>query len=384
LPEGQADGSLDAMKPLLPFLLFAAPGLADVGLASADCPPDAQSCFAVTGLALSPGRPAMVGQGLVLVGQGDGDTGMPNALLAVRIDLGGPRVAGSVVLDATASERLGLVEVAPDGGTYAVFAQDERDHRNRNRLTPVVQFFDDGGQRLGRMSPPHPPSWPDALEWSPVDLLRGFAGTNALRFSDDRMALQFGPHALSVSFADGALTLASGPGTDLEERVDNLLVGGGDSIWVTPGLTAHATWAVDGAPATLRLSRTAMRRAHDALAHAETTPLELEPNDSDYSRNYSSLALSPDGTRLAALRLADTLCDAPVAYRLVVYDTASGNLIWTTQGMRSTPAQQHVTWTPDNRLILTEARGTVDAPCGPAQDAPAIAVTMFAPPLPAP
>ncbi len=134
----------------------------------------------------------------------------------------------------------------------------------------------------------------------------------------------------------------------------------------------------------MRLSRTATGGAIDALAHAEKTPLVLEPNDSDYSRDYSSLALSPDGTRLAALRLADTLCDAPVAYRLVVYDTASGNLIWTTQGMRSTPAQQHVTWTPDNRLILTEARGTVDAPCGPAQDAPAIAVTMFAPPLPAP
>lgn len=374
------------MRHCLAFALMAGPALADLRVVSADCPAAAVACFTLTDLALSVGRPVVVGEALVLVGMARGPTGTRDRLMAVDVDLSGALAVGAVTeLDATRTEARGQVEIAPDGTVYAVFTRDERDHLNRNQSMGAIQFFDETGQRLGRVAAPYAPGWPADADWSPVDVFLSHVRTNALRFSAGAMTLRFGRFQVAAGLADGAVTvtdMGEGAGdTDVIALADEVLGGAGfEHLWVMPGLTALANYPSDGSPATLRLARPPASDPPDALGHVVLSQTVVEPNADDYGRVYESIALSPDGTRLAALRLADTSCDPdPVSFEIVVHDTATGDRLWSQTGVKEGIVQQDIAWTADQRLILTEARGALEPPCGPDPAAPSIQVTIFDP-----
>jgi hypothetical protein len=375
----------------IPILLALLPGpvLADLRLTPRDCPPGAgcPAAARLSAFALSPSTPAMVGEALVLVGIGPGPTGAMTSLMALKIDLAQPPVLSGVTeLDATPTETLGTVEVAPDGRAFALFTTDERDHLNRNRRMTVVQFFDEGGRRQGRAGPPPPAGWPEGAEGTPGDLLASQAGTQALQFAEGRMSLRFGRFLLSAGIADGRMTLAeTAPGGEEDlEALANLMFDpvGGQVIRVRPGLTAWFTHAADGSPAQLALARTPASTPPDILAHGSGPERVIEPNAADYGRDYAALALSPDGTRLAALRRDAASCDpGPRAFALVVYDTGSGALVWSAEGVQDSRVQTGLVFTADNRLVLTQAQGAVAPPCGPMDAPPAVTVTVYDPAL---
>lgn len=374
------------MRLCLPLVLLAVPALADVQVAPADCPAQAVGCFLLSDLAASPGRPVVVGDTLVLAGLGRGPTGTRDRLMAVDIDLtGAPRLGAITVLDATRTEAQGQVEIAPDGAVYAVFTGDERDHLNRNRAMGAIQFFDESGQRLGRIAAPYAPDWPEDAEWTPVDLYLSHARTNALRFGDGVMSLRFGRFQVSSTLADGAVTVTDqGEGAgdaDVIALADEALGGAGfQHLWMLRGLTAMANYPFDGSPATLRLARTPASDPPDVLGHVGQAATVVEPNADDYSRVYESIALSPDGSRLAALLVQDEGCGAVQAgYRITVYDTVTGARLWSHSGVKTGIAQQDLTWIADQRLVLTEAHGALDPPCGPDPAPPAVSVTLFDP-----
>lgn len=378
------------MRACLPALvLWVSPALADLQVIPGACPagPDCLIAFTLDDLAASDARPVVVGDALFLVGIGRGPTGSRDSLMAVGIDLSGPpAIAEVTVLDATATERLGLIEIAPNGTAYALFTFDERDEQNRNRRVGAIQIFDELGQRRGRASAPYTPDWPVMSEWSPVDLLASQAGQNALTFQNGRMALRVGRFLLSAGLDDGQMQLVetgTSEGDDGIDRMIDLIFDpvGGDVIWVTPGLTGFFNHPADGRPAALNLATPPAAFPPDVVGHVGMIPAELEPNRSDYGRSYASVTLSPDGARLAVIRLTDDSCDpAPVAYDLMVYDTATGKPVWSQPGSRMGVVPLQLAWTRDNRLILIEARGAVDPPCGPDTGAPpAISVTIFDP-----
>ena len=375
------------MRHALAFVLLANPALADLRVGPADCPPEAIGCFTLSDLAASPGRPVVAGEALVILGLGRGPTGTRDRLMAVDVDLSAVPALGAVtVLDATQTEARGQVEIAGDGTLFAVFTSDERDHLNRNQTTGAIQFFDEFGRRLGRLAAPYGPDWPEGADWSPVDLMQSQVRTHALRIAGGAMALRFGRHAVRVDLADGALTVTDtgkgAGGTDLIALIDDMLGGPGfEQLSVMPGLTALANYPADGTPATLRLAVTEVSDPPDALGHVGRDQRVIEPNPNDYSRIYESLALSPDGRRLAALRLQDTGCGGgPAPYEITVHDAATGERLWAWRGTQTGIAQREITWTADRRLILTEARGALDPPCGPDPAPPAVTGILFGPP----
>lgn len=374
------------MRRCLPLVLLASPALADVQVVPVACPPQAVACFTLTDLAASSGRPVVVGDALVLVGLARGPTGTRDTLMAVDVDLSGaPTLGGVTVLDATQTEARDPVEIAPDGTAYAVFTTDERDHLNRNQTMGAIQFFDETGQRLGRVAAPYAPGWPQEADWSPVDVYLSHLRTNALRFAEGAMTLRFGRFLVSAGLADGAVTvtdLGEGVGeTDVVALADEALGGAGfQHLWVIPGLTAMANYPMDGTPATLRLARTPISEPPDALGHLGLDQTVAEPNPDDYLRVYESIALSPDGSRLAALWVQDQGCGAvQTDYSIAVYDTVNGDRLWSWQGVKTGIALQDLTWTQDQRLVLTEARGALEPPCGPDPAAPVVSVTLFDP-----
>lgn len=372
---------------VLALALLSQPAKADLQIVPTGCPEAAVSCFTLTDLSASPGQPVIVDPSLVVAGVGRGPTGARDSLVVVDIDLSGQgRLVGVTVLDATATERLGRIEIAPDGRTFALFTRDERDHLNRNRLVGAIQFFDEGGTRQGRVASPYLADWPVDAEWSPVDLMAAYAGTQALTFRDGAMALRFGPYLLQAGLVDGQMHLAgsgaAGADADLGALVNRMFDPlGGEGLALRPGLTAHHSFPADGRPAALYLSAPPLSDPPDVRGHLDLAPVPLEPNAADYSRDYGAIALSPDGTRLAVIRLTDASCDPdPVPYDLVVYDTATARPIWSQTATRSGIVQQTLAFTRDNRLVLTEARGAVDPPCGPDDGtAPAIAVIVYNP-----
>jgi hypothetical protein len=370
------------------LILATTPALADLRLEPGTCPTDDGCLATVTlrNLSASPARSLVIGDALVLVGIGPGPSGLTDSLMVVDIDLSGaPNITGVTELDATFTERIGTVEVAPDGTAYALFTHDERDHLNRNRRVGAIQFFDELGQRQGRVTSPYSPDWPETVEWTPVDLLESHAGTNALRFADGKMSLRFGRFVLFVGISDGRMTLTetapavqNDPLPDLLDRLFDPV--GGERIWVANGLTGYYNYPADGSPSALHLATPPITVPLDVLGHADMIPAELEPNPDDYSRDYAAITISPDTSLLAVIRLTDTSCDPdPVPYDLVVYDTGTGKEVWSAPGTRPGIVQQGLAFTRDNRLILTEARGAVDPPCGPSDDPPAIAVTIYDP-----
>jgi len=367
-------------------VLVTGPAFAELAIKPAACAPDSNclAAFTLSGLAASPSRPVVRGDTLVVSGIGPGPTGAPTSLMAVRLALTGPpALAGVTTLDATGPERPSPVEVAPDGTAYAVFTTDDRDHLNRNRRVAAIQFFDVQGQRQGRVVSPYLADWPAEVEWSPADLMGAQAGTNSLQFADGKMTLRLGRFDLSAGLADGRMELvevSSGP--EMIEDVVNILFDpvGVSQAWAGPGVTGVFTYASDGSPAVLGLVRTDRETPPDVMAPLTLDLIQLEPNEADYSRSYEAVTLSPDGTLLAALRLDNSSCDpTPMPYALVVYDTASGQLLWSHAGVRQGVVQQDLTFTPDNHLILTEAWGAVDPPCGPTDESPSILVTLYDP-----
>ena len=373
---------------LFALALIPAPALADFRIEPRDCPAEVGciAAFQLTRFAQSPSVPVVVGDALVLVGVGPGDTGAMTSLLAVDIDLTAtPALAGVTELDATTTERQGQIELAPDGRTYALFTVDERDHLNRNRRVTAIQFFDETGQRQGRVGPPYAAGWPEELEGTPGDLMANQRGTNALQFADGRMSMRFGPHVLSASIADGSMILVEDLPVSGETGIstlENLMFDpvGSEVIWAMPGLTAFYNHASDGNPSALGLARTEPLLPPDIIAHWSSPVVELDPNPSDYSRDYQAVTISPDGSLLAAIRLNDTSCDPdPVPFDLVVYDTETGQQVWSAPGQRAGMPRYGIVFAPDNRLILTEARGAVDAPCGPDAAPPTMMVTIYDP-----
>jgi hypothetical protein len=383
-------GEVRSMRAcLFALIVSASPALADLVVIPGDCPAgsDCLLTFNLNDLAASNARPTVIGKTLVLVGIGPGPTGSRDRLMAVDVDLDGPpSISGVTELDATRTERRGLIEVAPDGTTYALFTEDERDHLNRNRRVGAIQFFDEFGQRLGRVSSPYAPDWPEGAYGSPVEVMTSFVGQNALRFANGRMALRFGRFVLSAGLDDGQVQLVETGEPSADDGLDAMLDRifdpvGGEAIWVTPGLTGYFNLASDGAPPALNLATPPVADPLDVLGHTGMIPAELEPNRSDFTRSYASVTLSPDGAWLAVIRLTDNSCDpAPVTYRLDVYDTGTGKLAWSMPGTSDGVASLQLAWTPDSRLVLTEARGAVDPPCGPDPDAAAaVIVTIYDP-----
>jgi hypothetical protein len=374
---------------ILALMCLSQPALADLSVAPRDCPRVAITCFSLTDLAVSPGRPAVVGEVLVIVGQGRGPSGTRDSLLAVELDLSSPAIAGVTRLDATRTEREGLVEIAPDGATYALFTEDERDHLNRNRRVQAIQFFDENGQRLGRITAPYTPDWPDALEWSPGEVFLRLAGTNALIFAGPLFYAQIGDHVLSAEIATGKVSLYAPATADTAAflaGIDRLFDPVGfETLWLTPAHTGFFTVATDGSGAALYLAEPGHEHWPDVLGYTDTVPRVLDPNPEteggapDSLRSYRALAVSPDWSRLAVLRLPDDRCDdSPVAYDVRVYDTTTGALVWSAPGVRAGLLVQDLVFARDNRLILTEAQGAVDTPCGPADPAsPEVRVTIF-------
>jgi hypothetical protein len=377
---------------LFALALIPTPGLADLRIEPADCPAEVGciTAFQLRNLAQSPSTPVMMGDALVLVGIGPGQTGTMTSLMAVDIDLSGqPSLAGITELDATQSEKLGAVEVAPDGRTYALFTVDERDHLNRNRRVTAIQFFDEQGQRQGRVGPPYVSGWPESLEGTPGDLMANHAGTNALYFAKGRMSLRFGRFLLSASIADGAMSLVeTTPGTEGDgiEALANILFDpvGAQVIWAQPGLIGHYNYASDGFPTTLGLARPSAMTPPDVLGQLGAPAAVLMPNEADYARYFNGITISPDGTLLAAIRLKDASCDPDAkAFDVLVYDTASGQQVWSVTVTIEGIPRQGIVFTADNRLILTTATGDVQPPCGPSADPSAVTVTVYDPrPLP--
>lgn len=379
------------MKPhTLALCCLAQPALADLGIRPGDCPAGAVSCFVLADLAASPGRPVVVDQMLVVVGMGPGPTGTRNTLMAVGTDLSGLPVVSQVTdLDAMPTEQQGIVEISPDGSTYAVFTHDERDHLNRNRRTPAVQFFDETGERIGRVTAPYMPNWPEALEWSPADVFERLAGTNTLRFAEPFVSVHLGNHAISTNVATGDMSLlALGDAVegDLVAGVETLLDPVGyHTVWMTPAQTVYFNEASDGTGAALYLTRPGLEVWPDVLGYTDAVVHILDPNPStaggapDYLRSYRGLTVSPDWSRLAVIRLSGDSCDvAPVAYEILVYDTVTAELVWSHIGQRQGSVAQDLVFTEDNRLLLTEARGAIDPACRLDRNtSPSVAVTIF-------
>ncbi|MCU0827951.1 MAG: hypothetical protein MUE52_11205 [Tabrizicola sp.] len=373
---------------LFALALIPAPALADFRIEPRDCPADVGCLAAVqlTRFSQSPSVPVVVGDALVLVGIGPDDTNSMTSLLAVEITLSGtPALAGVTELDATTTERQGRIEVAPDGQTYAVFTVDERDHLNRNRLVTAIQFFDEMGERQGRVGPPYTPDWPEDLEGTPGDLLSTYRGTNALTFAEGRMSLRFGRFLMSARIADGAMELVeTAPGSEEDgiEALANLLFDptGGYGSWVQAGVMGFHNYAGDGRPPELGLARTAPSVPPDVLGRWTASEVILEPNEADYQRDYAAVTISPDGALLAAIRLGNSSCDpGPSPFDVVVYDTRTGRLVWTAPGVRTGVVQLGLAFAKDNRLILTEAQGAVAPPCGPTEDPSLVRVTIYDP-----
>lgn len=366
----------------LAIAVMSGPALADLRIVAADCPVGALDCFQLDDLAAAMARPVVMGTSLVLMGLAPGPTGSRDRLVAVDVDLSRKAVSGVTVLDATPTERAGMIEVAPDGSAYAIFTTDERDHLNRNRRVGAIQVFDAMGQRLGRVSSPYLPGWPDVVDWSPVDLMALYAGTGALVVRDGTMGLRFGDWLMTAGLGDGQLLLAGPADQDLAALL-NLIFDplGYEGLALRPGLVGHYTFPADSRPAGLYLSRPPASDPPDVLAHLQGTPTLIGPPLEALSPAYSAIALSPDGTRLAAIRLSDTRCGPdPVAFELVVHDTDTGRLVWSQSGQRPASLQQDVSFTRGNLLILTEAMGALDPPCGPdTGSAPAVRILLFDP-----
>lgn len=353
-------------------LILATPARADVQVEPLECPPTAnETCvtaFKLKWFDAAGSRPVVVGDALVLVGTID-PYNASERLVALDVALDGgfdpTPILATTILDATKTEQEGYVEIAPDGRHYALFTYDERDDQNRNRTVGAIQFFDETGQRLGRVQAPYLAEWPDyeALEWSPVDVFGRYRGQNALRFDGQTMSLRFGRYLLSARLRDGAMTLseltpATGDSDRLEDYANWIFDPVGyETLWVTPGLTGYFNEISDGNAAKLRIARPESTDPPDAFAYYSMEGTLLDPNPGrEYSRSYSGLTISPDGGLLAVVRTDGNFeCGQTQPYELRVYDTATGSMLWSLAGQSPVGTRRDLAWSRDNRLAFVEA-----------------------------
>jgi hypothetical protein len=329
--------------------------------------------FTVKSFTGSASRPVVVGNLLVLVGVIDATTGA-DQLVALEIDLAEPGpIREPTVFDATETERNGYVEVAPDGQYYALFTADQRDDQNRNRTVGAIQFFDEAGQRMGRVEAPYLADWLpyEVLEWSPVDVFARYLGTNALTFRGGQMALRFDRYVMAADLRDGAMTLTDLAPGDVGDVSDytNVMFDpvGYENYWFAPGITASFNEVADGSASRLRMVTKNPTDPPDTFGNFRIDQeLVLEPNeDRDYGRAYRAITVSPDGRLLAVIRFQDEAPDdTPRGYEVRVYDTKTRELVWSEPGGPVACAGLDLAWAGDGRLIVTETLGGLPARCG--------------------
>lgn len=235
--------------------------------------------------------------------------------------------------------------IAPDGKTLAVYLWDRDEERG-------LQFLDAGGAALGLMPPDAPEGW--GLEMSPAAMVSLLAGQGLMHFEGPSLSGGFYRFRVSVAVADGSFVVdetspALSPDDTLsayfERRLERQIDPVGYEVVSYQGeLSAVTSEASDGNPSLLVVrSEGGGEVAFDQ---------HLGKERMRYA--YRSAHLSPDGTRLAAIRETDQ----GAAVELMVFDLASTQALFTAalpQGW-----EQQVVWLPGNRVtvLTTEGEGT--------------------------
>lgn len=179
-----------------------------------------------------------------------------------------------------------------------------------------LQFFDPDGAPRGLMPATWPDDWP--LEMSLASAVTLLAGQGMLRFDGAGLRGALYRFDLVVTAADGVLTVTeTRPGNSAADRLGAYLERrlahqidpvGAEAVHAQGALAAVTTWASDGSP-----SRLLLRSADGGEIAFDQ---RLGPDRMEV--HYSAARVSPDGTRLAAIRMTEE--GAP---RLMVFDTAT-------------------------------------------------------------
>lgn len=210
-----------------------------------------------------------------------------------------------------------------------------------------LQFFAPDGAALGLLPATWPEGWP--LEMSLASAVTLLAGQGVLTFDGEELRGPLYRFDLAVSAADGALTVTeTRPGTGASDTLGTYLERrlarqidpvGAESVHVEGALAAVTTWASDGSP-----SRLLLRSADGGEIAFDQ---RLGPDRMEFT--YSAARVTPDGTRLAAIRT--TAAES----RLMIFDTATTVPVF--EAPLPTGWRASVVWLPQGRVAVLQHDG---------------------------
>jgi hypothetical protein len=261
--------------------------------------------------------------------------------VAVAVSLADGQIQRQVPLRLTEAADLSVGLVAAEAKGFALSLW--------NGGTEVgLQFFSPDGAPLGEMPATWPKDWP--LEMSQASAIALLATQGLLSFDGTALKGTLYRFDLTVTAADGVLTVTeTHPGTGatdtlgayLERRLARQIDPvGAEEVHVDGALSAVTNWASDGSPSRLVL------RSADGGEIAFDQRLGPDRMKVD----YSAARVTPDGTRLAAIRTAE---DGEA--RLMIFDTVSTAPVF--EAPLPTGWRPTVVWLPNGRIAVLQDDG---------------------------